>query len=249
MRACFRFYADLNDFLPPERRYVTFTRSFVLTATVKDMIEALGVPHPEVGLILVDGEPARFDHVVRDGERIAVYPSFEALPLPATMPVVRQAASQLRFVLDQHLGRLARYLRLLGFDALYAAECTDEELARISAAEERMILTRDVALLKRGPVVHGYCVRATEPRRQVVEVVRRFGLAGSLFPFSRCMHCNGVLEPAGEQAIAERVPPLARSRHDEFQTCASCGRVYWKGTHYERLSRLVDAVRAAGPRE
>jgi hypothetical protein len=246
MSAEFRFYARLNDFLPPERRHVSFTRRFMLTATVKDMIEALGIPHPEVGLILVDGQPAGFGHLVGDRERIAVYPPFEALPLPDAVRVGHEPAPEPRFVLDRHLGRLARYLRLLGLDAAYPNDRSDDELAEISVTEARVLLSRDIGLLKRGSVTHAYFLRETDPRRQVVEVVRRFGLAGSLSPFSRCMCCNDVLEPAGKQAVAGRVPPLAWGRHDEFRVCAGCDRVYWEGTHYERLRRLVDEVRAAG---
>ena len=206
---------------------------------MKDLIEALGVPHPEVDLILANGEAVGFSYQVADGDRIDVYP--EALDVtrrlrPRPLPPVR-------FVLDEHLGRLARYLRLLGFDAWWRPGTDDGELARRSAGEERVLLTRDRGLLKRGAVTLGAYVRETDPRRQVLEVLRRFDLAGDLEPFTRCLVCNGLLEPAGRAEVAGRVPPAVGRSQARFSTCPDCSRVYWEGSHYERLSALVERMR------
>jgi uncharacterized protein len=246
--AHFRFYAELNDFLPPDRRQVSFAHSFEARArpSIKDMIEALGVPHTEVELILVDGEPVDFSYTVRDGNRISVYPVFESID-PA--PVVRLRPlplRELRFVLDAHLGKLAGYLRLLGFDTLYRNDYDDAVLAQISSDERRVLLTRDLGLLKRSMVTHGYFVRETDPSRQVTEVLRRFDMHGLIAPFKRCIRCNGELRSVDKSQIAEKLPPRTQEYYDEFHVCDQCGKVYWKGSHYQRLADFITRVAAAG---
>ncbi|MCL4402662.1 MAG: Mut7-C ubiquitin/RNAse domain-containing protein, partial [Acidobacteria bacterium] len=140
MRATFRFYAELNDFLAPERRARPFDREFIDASTVKDMIESFGIPHTEVDLILANGESVDFDYIVRDGDRISVYPMFEALDISPLLRVRPRPLRDPRFVLDIHLGRLAGYLRMMGFDTLYRNDYTDAELARISRDEHRILL-------------------------------------------------------------------------------------------------------------
>jgi uncharacterized protein len=242
-QARFRFYAELNDFLPPERRFTEFPYEFLDIATVKDRIESFGVPHTEVDLILVNGEPADFARRVKDGDRVSVYPVFEALDIA---PLARLRPAPLRdprFVIDTHLGRLAAYLRMLGFDALYRNCWADEELARISRDERRILLTRDVGLLKRGAVTHGYFVRETDARRQLEEVLRRLDLGRLADPFSRCMRCNGALAPVPKAEVLDRLPPRAAAEHEDFRRCPQCGRVYWRGGHYRRMSQWIERVR------
>ena len=241
-RVWFRFYAELNDFLPAARRQVTFTHAFSGLVAVKDMIEALGVPHTEVDLVLVDGQSVDFSYLVQEGDRISVYPVFEAIDIASLVRVRPDPLREPRFVLDTHLGQLASYLRMLGFDTLYRNDYADDELARISSQEGRILLTRDRGLLKRAQVTHGYCVRTTDPRRQVVEVLRRFDLFGAVAPFQRCMRCNGVLEPVDKAAVAERLLPRVREDFEEFRRCRGCGQVYWKGSHYDRMRAFVARV-------
>jgi len=240
--ALFRFYAELNDFLPPDRRKVDIPYRFHVSPTVKDAIEALGVPHVEVDLILVDGASVGFDHRLRDGDRVSVYPVFESLDIS---PVVRLREAPLResaFVADVHLRRLARLLRLLGFDALHSNDFDDAELVEISAGEGRILLSRDRQLLKHGRVTHGYWVRSTDPIEQAREVVRRFDLAGSARPFSRCPACNGRLESVEKEAVADEIPPKTARWLDEYVRCEGCGKLYWRGTHFERLEGLVERI-------
>lgn len=245
-RVWFRFYAELNDFLPAARRQVAFCHVFAGRVAVKDMIEALGVPHTEVDLILVDGRSVDFSYLVQAGDRVSVYPVFEAIDIAPLVRVRPAPLREPRFVLDTHLGQLASYLRMLGFDTLYRNDYADDELARVSSQEGRILLTRDRGLLKRGAVTHGYCVRATDPRRQVVEVLRRFDLFGAVAPFRRCMRCNGVLEPVDKAAVAERLPPRVREDFEEFRRCWGCGQVYWKGSHYDRMRAFVARVLEEG---
>lgn len=238
-QATFRFYAELNDFLPPSRRQVSFAHHFNGRVSVKDMIESLGAPHTEVDLILVNGESVDFHYLVQDGDRISVYPVFESFDITPLLRVRSRPLRQPRFVLDVHLGRLAAYLRLLGFDALYSSDCDDATLAALSRDEHRTLLTRDRGLLKRRQVTHGYCVRTTNPREQVREVLRRFDLFRSVAPFSRCIRCNGALEPVAKQVVEDRLPPHVRQQYDEFRICKACGQVYWRGSHYDRLRALI----------
>lgn len=239
--ANFRFYAELNDFLAPERRFTEFAYAFLDAATVKDRIESFGVPHTEVDLILVNGQPVGFACRVQDGDRISVYPVFEAFDISGLTRLRPAPLRHPRFVLDVHLGRLAAYLRMLGFDTLYGNRCTDERLAEISRQERRILLTRDVGLLKRGSVTHGYFLRATAPRQQAVEVVGRFDLASLARPFSRCLRCNTPLAKAGKDEVLHWLPAQVAALHDEFLRCPDCGRAYWQGGHFRRMRQWMDA--------
>lgn len=240
----FRCYAELNDFLPLPRRQRAFTYAFRVPGSVKDALESLGVPHPEVDLLLVNGEPAGYDRLLADGDRVTAFPLFRHLDISAISPV-HVAPGEPRFTLDGHLGRLARYLRLLGFDAAHQPQAEDADLAARAAAEDRILLTRDLDLLKRRVVRRGYRVRNTDPHRQAVEVVRRFALAEQFAPFTRCLACGECLLPATAEEVAGRVPPGVAAHHPAFHRCPGCGRVYWPGSHHRRLSSLVEEVRSA----
>jgi uncharacterized protein with PIN domain len=237
--ATFRFYAELNDLLPRERRFRDSQLELDGTPSVKDCVEALGVPHGEVDLILVDGQSAPLTHRLRGGERVAVYPVFEALDVAGLTQVRAEPLRDVRFVLDGHLGRLAAYLRLLGFDARWEPQPRDEDLARTSAGERRVLLTRDLGLLKRSQVTHGLFVRSTDPRAQLAELVRRLHLQRLARPFTRCLRCNGLLAPAPLQAVRARLPERTRGRVIEVRQCAGCAQLYWEGSHHARLSALI----------
>ncbi len=243
-RAFIRFYAELNDHLAPEERFRTVEREFYVAGSVKDMIESFGVPHTEVELVLINGESSDFSSLVLDGDRVAVYPVFESLDVTPELRIRRQALRQPRFVLDVHLGRLAAYLRMLGFDAAYANSAADAELARISAEQKRILLTRDRNLLKHSAVTHGYWLRETDSRRQAAEVVRRFDLTRMLEPFTRCMACNEPLRPVGKNEVRHRVPTNIAASHEEFRECPACRRVYWEGTHHQRMRRWIEELAA-----
>ncbi|MCX5780671.1 MAG: twitching motility protein PilT [Firmicutes bacterium] len=234
-----RFYAELNDLISPERRQVAFSPCFDGPRSVKDLIESLGVPHTEVDLILVDGKSAGFSWLIRGGERIAVYPHFKTLDITDVTAVRPHPLSEFRFALDTHLGKLAAYLRMLGFDTYYSNVVSDAELANISSSEQRVILTCDRGLLKRNQVVYGYCVQARDPAEQVVEVLRRFDIGSKLQPFQRCMACNGVLRPVPKEEVFCQLPAEVRKYCDEFNICPECSRVYWKGTHYEHMQEFI----------
>jgi uncharacterized protein with PIN domain/sulfur carrier protein ThiS len=241
----FRFYGPLNDFLPRLQRQATLVCAYQGRMNVKDAIESLGVPHPEVDLIVVNGMPVPFDYAVQPRDRVAVYPAFTHIGLPRELRLIPPLVEP-RFVADAHLGRLAAYLRLLGFDTAYRNDVADEDLAERSANEDRVLLTRDLGVLKRGIVRRGYFLRATNPARQLVEVVRRYDLAPQARPFSRCLPCNAPLAPAPKTHVAPFVPPRSRDHFEAFSRCPACGRVYWQGSHYARMRRLVEAALGGG---
>lgn len=238
----FRFYEELNDFLPEERRKCDFEIEIDRSRSVKDAIESAGVPHTEVDLILVDGRSVDFTHLLRGGERVAVYPMFEALDIA---PLVRLRPLPLRdprFVADGHLGKLARHLRMAGFDTLWSNEWDDDAIVNISAVQKRTILTRDKGMLRRKDVDRGYFVRAIESEAQLAEVVRALQLEGMLAPFTRCRECNTVLEDVSRDAVLDRLPEKVREAYTRFKRCPGCARVYWEGTHFARMHALMAGI-------
>ncbi len=238
------FHAGLNEFLSPERRDCEFEYRFRERGSIKDVIESLGVPHTEVDLILVDGKPVGFDHLVRDGEHVSVYPVF-AVPTRFLDFRLQAPPPAPRFVLDTHLGRLAAYLRMLGFDTLYRNDYDDPELADISTTQQRVLLSRDKGLLMRKQVEFGHFVRARLPHEQVLEVLQRYELFDSQRPFGRCMHCNGMIHPVAKEVIAAHLMPRTREHYGEFWQCRDCGKIYWKGSHYRRMEKLVSRINGA----
>jgi hypothetical protein len=237
--ASFRFYGQLNDFLPPRDRGKEQVRHFIGSAPVKDLIESFGVPHPEVYLVLIDGDPVPFSSPVLDGSRVSVFPPFHSIDI-SSLEKVRPAGPAARnFVLDVHLGRLARYLRMLGFDTLYSNNASDPQLAHLATQINAILLTRDRYLLMRAEVVHGYWVRSTNARHQLREVVTRFDLLNSIQPFIRCMTCNGQLQPVAKQQVIEQLPPKIRDKQ-QFRQCGNCGKLYWEGTHHQRMTELIE---------
>ena len=248
-QALFRFYAELNDFLPAPRRQAEFLHAWNGPAAVKDVLESLGIPHPEIDIILVNGRSVGFEYLLAEGDRVSVYPVFEALDITPLVRLRPRPLRVTRFVLDVHLGRLAAYLRMLGFDTLWQREADDAALARCSHDEQRLLLTRDRGLLKRREVTRGYCVRASRPRQQLLEVVAHFDLGGQARPFTRCTQCNGMLAPIARELARVAVPLGVAERSAEFTCCQACGRIYWPGSHYDRMRCLADEVLGSARRQ
>jgi uncharacterized protein with PIN domain len=245
--ATFRFYEELNDFLRPERRKCDFGIEVDRARSVKDAIESAGVPHTEVDLIVVDGKSVDFTHVLQGGERVAVYPMFESLDIS---PVVRLRPMPLRdprFVADVNLGKLARHMRMAGFDTQWSNGWDDDEIVRRSAADRRTILTRDKGMLRRSDVDRGYFVRATESEAQLGEVVRALQLEALLAPFTRCRECNVPLEDVAKEAVIDRLPEKVRDCYERFRRCPGCDRIYWEGTHFARMQGVLNRLGDATP--
>ena len=236
------FYQSLNDFIAPALDDTEIIYNFERKASVKDMIESFNVPHTEVGRISVNGVAVGFNYIVQDGDRIEVFPageSFSAMSAGQLRPPLSQPP---QFVIDSNLGRLARYLRLLGFDCLYRNNYNDDTVARIASEQQRVVLTRDRLLLRRKIVTHGYFVRADKPKIQTREVLKRFALFSLIKPLTRCTHCNGKLAETGKDRIKHRLEPLTRQYYDKFLMCPDCNWIYWQGSHATRIKQLLDEL-------
>lgn len=223
--ARFVFFGELNDLLARDRRGQEILLTFARCQTVKHLIESLGVPHVEVGAVTANGQPVGWEYRPQDGDQIEVHPA-------------RGWEGEPRFILDNHLGRLAAYLRMLGFDSLYENNYSDEELAALLAEDARILLTRDRRLLMRKAVRYGYCLRSLEPQEQLREVVRRFDLLRRARPFHRCLRCNHLLERVEKSAVLDRLEPKTKLYYEEFVRCPVCDQVYWQGSHYERMQAM-----------
>jgi uncharacterized protein with PIN domain len=246
--ASVRVYSSLNDFLPASHRQSTLACTFDGSPSVKDLVEALGVPHPEIDLLVVNGQSVDFSYRVGDGDRVAVYPQIRALDLGSTGRLQPPWQPEPRFVADVHLGRLAAYLRLAGFDTKYRNDFPDDEIVALSVAEDRVLLTRDVGVLKHRIVRRGYFVRTTQPARQLVEVLRYFDLVSGAAPFSRCLRCNSLLRVVAKDRVEARLPARTREHYREFSRCPTCRRIYWQGSHYSRMALFIAAAFAAATR-
>lgn len=239
-RVTFRFHGELNDFLKPANRNTAFDHVAGPTDTVKHVVESLGVPHTELGRVAVNGQTVASSGQLACGDYIEVFPHSEPAPLEDP-----------RFVVDGHLGRLAAYLRMLGFDTWYDRIADDSVLASVSSSERRFLLTRDVGLLKRREVEGGYCVRSDKPHEQLREISRRFALHGRFAPFRRCMECNGLLYSVPKHEVADLLPPHTRETKSDFSRCSACGKVFWRGSHHSRMlgwiKQLITETRYRNP--
>jgi len=241
--AFFRFYEELNDFLPLAQHKITFAYTFTGKPAIKDTIEAIGVPHTEIDLILVDGQSKDFSYQMQGGEQVAVYPGFvkgEAFDISELVRLRPNPLRETKFVVDVNLGKLAKKLRLLGFDTLFRNDYKDDEIVDISLKEKRIILTRDKGVLKYHLVSHGYWLRSDNPKEQVKEVVNRLQLAKNFNPFSRCPACNGLLQQVAGALLLGRLPSDTLADFDVFKECTACHKLYWQGSHYDRICRWLD---------
>lgn len=241
--AIFRFYAELNDFLSPDKQTLAFAHRFAASSSIKDIIESLGVPHTEVDLILVNGESVNFNYQVKNDDLISVYPVFESYDIKSVSRLRPKPLRITRFMLDVHLGKLAKYLRLLGFDTVYDRDAVDDAaIINQALKEKRIILTRDIGLLKNKKVTHGYWLRATNPKLQVKEILLRFNLINDMKPFTRCLECNGELVRLRKPSSAKKIPARIKATHQQFNECRDCKRIYWEGSHYAKMVKFVDEI-------
>ena len=228
--AYFLLLGRLQDFLKREQRGKRISVEFRGRQSIKHLAESLGVPHTEIGRIQVNGQEATLSTITQDADQVEVFPISNECPVEP------------RFLLDGHLGRLAAYLRMLGFDCLYENDYDDEQLAEIAQREGRILLSRDRRLFMRTAVTYGYCLRSLDSLEQVEEVIERFELRSRLAPFHRCLRCNHPLEPVAKEVVLDRLEPLTKLYFDDFQICPSCGQIYWKGSHYEKMQRLIEHI-------
>lgn len=240
--AYFRFYEELNDFLPKEKRKTRFEHTFIDRTSVKDRIESLGVPHSEIDLILVNGNPVDFSYLVNDKDEISVYPVFESFDISNVQHLRSKPVREPKFVVDVHLGKLVRYMRMLGFDTLYKNNFSNDDLVRTSVDEKRTLITKDREILKRKDLTHGYWVRSIDLDGQLKEIIKRFDLKNQIKEFTRCVDCNILLSKIKKEDIIDQLPPKVKDRHDEFYFCPVCKKPCWKGSHYEKMKTFIENI-------
>jgi uncharacterized protein with PIN domain len=238
-QAWFRFHEVLNDFLPASLKQEEFPHSFEGSPSIKDTIEAIGVPHAEVDQIMVNGDPVDFSYRMRNDDHVSVYPVFPNADDVPGVQHLQKKHFEPRFILDVHLGKLAKYMRMLGFDALYETGYEDNEIIRISVEEERIILTRDKLLLRNNKIIYGLWVRSINPLKQISEIIQRLSLKKEVRPFTRCLECNGILSDVSKEKIRDKLPEKTNLYYEKFQVCERCGRIYWEGSHFERMKKLI----------
>ena len=238
-----RFYEELNDFLPEEKRKKRFSHHYIDRTSVKDLIESIGIPHTEVDLILVNSKSVNFKYLIDDGDDISVYPVFESFDISDVQHLRPKPLREPKFICDVHLGKLARYLRMIGFDVAYKNNFDDEDIVKISLKEKRAILTKDRGTLKRNEVTHGYFIRSTFIENQVKEVIKRFNLQKQIKEFTRCLVCNSELIKIAKEKIAGNLPPKVKQSREEYYECPGCGKHYWKGTHHQKMLSFVQRIK------
>jgi len=238
----FRFYEELNDFLPEVKRKTRFEHTYLNRTSVKDMIESIGIPHTEIDLILVNGKSVGFNYIVQPNDEISIYPVFESFDISELQHLRALPLREPKFVLDVHLGTLARYLRMLGIDSTYKNDFTKDEMINISINQKRTILSKDRNILKRNEITHGYWIRNDDPVNQVKEVIERFHLQNFIKEFTRCLECNSLLTAVNKSEIEGELPPKVKERQNEFYRCTGCNKIYWKGSHYEKMKKLITEI-------
>jgi len=240
--AWFRFYEELNDFLPSARKKKLFPYSFTGNPSVKDAIEALGIPHVEVDMILVNSNSVGFGYRLQSNDYVSVYPVFESLDISNLARLRDKPLRNLKFAADVHLGKLVKLTRLCGFDTYYRKDIIDKDLITLALYEARIILTRDKGLLKNKQVTHGYWIRSQNPDKQLTEIINRFDLKDQINLFTRCMECNGILSGVPKEDILDRLLPKTRQYYHDFKICGDCRRIYWEGSHYDRMRRHLEEL-------
>jgi uncharacterized protein with PIN domain len=240
----FRIYEELNDFLPKQFKKEVFPFSFNGTPSVKNVIETIGIPHTEVDLILVNGKSVGFEYLLSGNELVSVYPVFESFDISEVIKLRPKPLRKIRFIVDVNLGKLAKKLRLLGFDTLYRNDLDDDEIVQISVSEKRIILTRDIGILKCGSVTHGTWIRNDDPEIQLYEVIERLQLRKLFKPFSRCSNCNGTLKRVNKENLNTRIPADTFKYYKTFWECTDCNQIYWEGSHFEKITGWIDELKS-----
>lgn len=242
LRVTLRFYGDLNDLLFSKFVGPLVYRVLAGPTSAKDLIEGCGVPHTEVDLILSNNQPVDFSFLVDKDQQISVYPFFNHIDIPANERLQKSTLPHNRFLVDTNLGKLARYLRMAGFDTAYVRGLSDREIISQMLGEKRALLSRDRKLLMHKVIRHGYLPRSDDPAEQLQEVFRRFKLHNQTIPFSRCANCNNILRPVSKEEIMDQLEPLTKKYFDDFSQCPNCEQIYWAGSHRRRLDERVKGL-------
>ena len=240
--ATFRFYEELNDFLPKHRRQTDFVVKSKEKRSIKDAVESLGVPHTEIDLILVNARSVDFSYILQDQDRVSVYPVFESLNISHVTHLRKLPLRKTKFIADINLGKVAKYMRVLGLDLHFDPRLTPGEIVEISNRENRIILTTSRKLLKFKDVTHGIFVRSGTTVQQIKRIIDCLDIKDSVDPFTRCLRCNSRLESLPKEKMLNRIPQKTRTYCDTYVLCRSCDKIYWKGTHCIQMQKVVKKI-------
>ncbi|GET28716.1 Mut7-C RNAse domain-containing protein [Prolixibacter sp. SD074] len=235
-----RAFGNLNDFLSSDYRQKPFRVKLRLGQTVKDAVESVGIPHVEIDVLTINGHSVRFEAPLSSGDLVNVYPAAKLLDDTSIIHLRPVLSEEIRFILDVHLGKLAKYLRMLGFDTMYRNQMDDDVIANIAEAENRIVLTRDLGILKYKRVLYGYWLRSQHSKKQLSEVINHFDLFRAIRPFTRCMHCNGHLKEVPKGEVAKELETGTRRYYDQFYRCTNCGKIFWEGSHFAHMNLFID---------
>lgn len=240
----FQFHGNLNDFLKRENRNKPITYQFGYKQNIKDACEALGVPHCEIFEVHLNNTFAVLENHLSNGATIDVYPrGFLKNQNKLTGKSLQDNFHPDQgFIIDVHLGKLAKLMRSLGLNVLYDKNIKSSEIGVLSTQTKRMLLTGDIALLKRRIIRRGYYIRSKKPEEQLKEVVHRFAKNYSFSLFSRCLLCNEPVVKIEKEDILHRLLPNTKKYFDIFYYCHNCDKIYWRGSHYEKMKNLLDRV-------
>ena len=237
-----RCYAELNDFLPPNRVFVIFPLSLPPHSLLKDIANKIGIPTSLIDLILVNNKPVPLSYHVEENDRVAFYPVFETFDISSVTIVRDNPLRQPKFILDVHLGKLAHHLRMFGFDTLYQNNLTKESFIAISRNENRILLSRSKSLLTNETLTRTHLIKNTDPCLQLFEVLEWFDLYSLASPFTRCIECNSTLHLVEKEEVLPYIPQKVKDWCNEYQACSSCDRIYWKGSHYQHMNMFVQNI-------
>ena len=239
--ASFLFYGALNDFLLPAKRNTWIAYPFNDTPSIKHAIETIGIPHPEVSALSVNGMAVDFSYPLQNNDKVEVYPAGTTVN-----SLLTSGTFQDKFILDVHLGKLAKALRLFGFDTRYENDYDDKKIIEIAEAEQRIILTRDVSLLKHKAVTMGCWIRSQHAEEQLQEVIKRYDLETKFKPFERCVECNGKIISVSKESVFDKLLPKTKLYYNDFFQCSNCKRIYWRGSHYEHMEGFIERIESSG---
>jgi len=237
-----QFHEPLQELLRTRNRTQLQRIEFKGSQTIKHLVESLGIPHTEVGLLQVKDNTIGFGYLVKSGDIVRAYPASASLDNLSGMFNDGRMTIPAKFILDNHLGKLAADMRMLGIDTDYRNEYQDQELAETAIDQGRILLTRDRQLLMRKTIRYGYLLRSLQPDEQLLEILQRFNLFSGINLFQRCMLCNHLLEPVEKKEIEHRLEPLTKIYFHDFHICAGCQQIYWPGSHLERIEKRLEKI-------
>jgi len=211
-------------------------------ASIKDIIEALHIPHTEIGSIVHQDAEISFFHIPEPGERLALFSFSPGTDVTMPTRLRPNPLQKTAFMVDINVGKLARLLRMCGIDTRYEPELNEADLAEQVVTNRRILLSRNRDLLQRKIITWGHLVRAEQPEEQLAEVITLYGLEEAIKPFSRCLECNALLQPVEKTAILHRLEPLTKKYYQTFRICSDCNQIYWRGSHHQRMDTLMQRM-------